>query len=281
LRRNLKNSEEVLRIGIYKKDELSMQKNINYVPVDLILPNVYQPRKYFDEESLDELAQSIRTYGIIQPLSVRKIGEDKYELVSGERRLRAAKKAGLKEVPTIIVDISDKDSAAIALLENLQRENLNFIEEAEAYYNLIKEYSYTQEKLAQIIGKKQSTIANKIRILRLTQEIRDMLLENNLTERHARALLKLPTVELQKKVLNLVIKKSLNVKKTEELINKELEESIKGKEKKVNKKIKGIFSPRVYINTVRQVFDKYGLNAQYNSKDLDDKIEITITIPKK
>ncbi|WP_123054928.1 nucleoid occlusion protein [Clostridium sp. JN-1] len=258
-----------------------MQKNINYVPVDLILPNVYQPRKYFDEESLDELAQSIRTYGIIQPLSVRKIGEDKYELVSGERRLRAAKKAGLKEVPTIIVDISDKDSAAIALLENLQRENLNFIEEAEAYYNLIKEYSYTQEKLAQIIGKKQSTIANKIRILRLTQEIRDMLLENNLTERHARALLKLPTVELQKKVLNLVIKKSLNVKKTEELINKELEESIKGKEKKVNKKIKGIFSPRVYINTVRQVFDKYGLNAQYNSKDLDDKIEITITIPKK
>lgn len=258
-----------------------MQKNINYVPVDLILPNVYQPRKYFDEESLDELAQSIRTYGIIQPLSVRKIGEDKYELVSGERRLRAAKKAGLKEVPTIIVDISDKDSAAIALLENLQRENLNFIEEAEAYYNLIKEHSYTQEKLAQIIGKKQSTIANKIRILRLTQEIRDMLLENNLTERHARALLKLPTVELQKKVLNLVIKKSLNVKKTEELINKELEESIKGKEKKVNKKIKGIFSPRVYINTVRQVFDKYGLNAQYNSKDLDDKIEITITIPKK
>lgn len=258
-----------------------MQKNINYVPVDLILPNVYQPRKYFDEESLDELAQSIKIYGIIQPLSVRKIGEDKYELVSGERRLRAAKKAGLKEVPTIIVDISDKDSAAIALLENLQRENLNFIEEAEAYYNLIKEHSYTQEQLAQIIGKKQSTIANKIRILRLTQEIRDMLLKNNLTERHARALLKLPTVELQKKVLNLVIKKSLNVKKTEELISKELEKSTKSKEKKSNKKIKGIFSPRVYINTVRQVFDKYGLNAQYNSKDLDDKIEITITIPKK
>lgn len=258
-----------------------MQKNINYIPVDLILPNVYQPRKYFDEESLDELAQSIKIYGIIQPLSVRKLGEDKYELVSGERRLRAAKKAGLKEVPSIIVDISDKDSAAIALLENLQRENLNFIEEAEAYYNLIKEHSYTQEQLAQIIGKKQSTIANKIRILRLTQDIRYMLLMNNLTERHARALLKIPTVELQKKVLNIVIKKSLNVKKTEELINKELEKLNKDEGKKSIKKIKGIFSPRVYINTVKQVFDKYGLNAEYNSKDLNDKIEITITIPKK
>ncbi|AYD41374.1 nucleoid occlusion protein [Clostridium fermenticellae] len=258
-----------------------MQKNINYIPVDLILPNVYQPRKYFDEESLDELAQSIKIYGIIQPLSVRKLGEDKYELVSGERRLRAAKKAGLKEVPSIIVDISDKDSAAIALLENLQRENLNFIEEAEAYYNLIKEHSYTQEQLAQIIGKKQSTIANKIRILRLTQDIRYMLLMNNLTERHARALLKIPTVELQKKVLNIVIKKSLNVKKTEELINKELEKLNKDEGKKSIKKIKGIFSPRVYINTVKQVFDKYGLNAEYNSKDLNDKIEITITIHKK
>jgi ParB family chromosome partitioning protein len=258
-----------------------MQKNINYVSVDLILPNVYQPRKHFDEESLEELAQSINTYGIIQPLSIRKLGEDKYELVAGERRLRAAKKAGLTEVPAIIVDITDRESAAIALLENLQRENLSFLEEAEAYYNLIKDHSYTQEKLAELIGKKQSTIANKIRLLKLESEIRNMLLENNLTERHARALLKLPTIELQKKVLNIIIKKSLNVKKTEELIEKELSKIVKDKNTTGKKRIKGIFSPKVYINTVKQVFDKYGLSAEYKSKDLDDKIEITITIPKK
>lgn len=176
-----------------------MQKRVNYIPVDLILPNVYQPRKHFDEESLEELAQSINVHGVIQPLSVRKLGENKYELVAGERRLKAAKKAGLTEVPAIIIDISDKESAAIALLENLQREDLNFLEEAEAYYNLIKDHSYTQEKLAEVIGKKQSTIANKIRLLKLDDEIRKILLDNDLTERHARALLKLPTVDLQKK----------------------------------------------------------------------------------
>lgn len=258
-----------------------MQENVNYVSVDLILPNVYQPRKYFNEESLEELAQSINTYGIIQPLSVRKLGENNYELVAGERRLRAAKKAGLKEVPVIIIEINDRESAAIALLENLQRENLSFLEEADAYYNLIKDHSYTQEKLAELIGKKQSTIANKIRLLRLDPEIRSVLLDNNLTERHGRALLKLPTIELQKKVLKIVIKKLLNVKKTEELIEKELSKITKGKNDIGKKRIKGIFSPKVYINTVRQVFDKFGLNADYKSKDLDDKIEITITIPKK
>ncbi len=259
-----------------------MQKNINYIPVDLILPNVYQPRKYFDEESLEGLAQSINAYGVIQPLSVRKLGENKYELVAGERRLKAAKKAGLTEVPVIIVDISDKQSAAIALLENLQREDLNFLEEAEAYYNLIKDHSYTQEKLAEVIGKKQSTIANKIRLLKLDNEIRNILLDNGLTERHARALLKLPTVELQKKVLKDVVKRNLNVKKTEELISRELDKIINRKTKKSKaKKIKGIFSPKVYINTVKQIFDKYGLNANYKSQDFDDRIQIIITIPKK
>jgi len=258
-----------------------MKKNIDYVSVDLILPNVYQPRKHFDEESLEELAQSINTYGIIQPLSVRKLGEDKYELVAGERRLRAAKRAGLFEVPVIIIDITDRESAAIALLENLQRENLSFLEEAEAYYNLIRDHSYTQEKLAELIGKKQSTIANKIRLLRLDSEIRDIILKHNLTERHARALLKLPTIELQKKILKIVVKKVLNVKKTEELIEKEISKITKNENKNAKKKIKGIFSPRVYVNTVKQVFDKYGLTAEYKSKDLEDKIEITITIPKK
>jgi len=259
-----------------------MQNEICLIPTENIIPNLYQPRKYFDEETIEELAQSIKVYGIIQPISVRKMSEGKYELVAGERRLRAAKKLGLIEVPAIIVDINDKDSAAIALLENLQRENLNYIEEAEAYYNLIKDHSYTQEQLAEFIGKKQSTIANKIRLLKLDDEVRLTLLENKLTERHARALLKLPTSELHKKILKVVVAKALNVKKTEELIEKELDKltSQEVAATSMPKKIKGIFSPKVYINTVRQVFDKYGIGAQYSSRDMDDCIQITVTIPK-
>ena len=259
-----------------------MQNEICLLPTENIIPNLYQPRKHFDEETIDELAQSIKIYGIIQPISVRKMGEGKYELVAGERRLRAAKKLGLHEVPAIIVDINDKDSAAIALLENLQRENLNYIEEAEAYFNLIKDHSYTQEQLAEFIGKKQSTIANKIRLLKLDEEIRKTLLENKLTERHARALLKLPTTELHSKVLKIVVSKGLNVKKTEELIEKELDKlsSQEVAATAAPKRIKGIFSPKVYINTVKQVFDKYGIGAQYSSRDMEDCIQITVTIPK-
>jgi ParB family chromosome partitioning protein len=259
-----------------------MQKDIKYISTDLIIPNTYQPRKYFNDESINELAQSIAAYGIIQPISVRVIEENKYELIAGERRFRAAKKAGLNEVPVIIIDIDDKDSAAIALLENIQREDLNFIEEAEAYYNLIKQHNYTQEQLSSIIGKKQSTIANKMRILKLDENIRIEVLENNLTERHARALLKLPNVDLQKKVLKTIIKKSLNVKNTELLIDKELLK-LSGEELAADgkKKIKGIFNARIYMNTVKQVFDKFGVQAAYKTKELEDKLQITITIPKK
>ena len=259
-----------------------MEKNINYISTEIIFPNIYQPRKYFNEEAIDELASSIKNYGIIQPLTVRKMSEDRYELVAGERRLRAAKKLGLSEVPTIIVDITEKDSAAIALLENLQREDLNFIEEAEAFYNLIQDHSYTQDQLADIMGKKQSTIANKLRLLKLDKSIRKILLENKLTERHARALLKLQDVAMQKKVLQSVIKKSLNVKGTEDLIDNELLKLSNPKNSKEGKKkIKGVFSSRVYINTIKQVFDKYGIDANYKSKELEDCIEVTIMIPKK
>jgi len=258
-----------------------MQKEIIEVSTDLIIPNENQPRKYFNEETIDELAESIKIYGIIQPLSVRAIKDGNYELVAGERRLRAAKKAGLTMVPAIVVDINTKDSAAIALLENIQREDLNFIEEAEAYQNLISEYNYTQEQLAAIIGKKQSTIANKMRILKLDSNLREILLENYLTERHARALLKLPNIELQKKVLNVAIKKKLNVKDTELLINQEiLKLNSKDLASDGKKRIKGIFSPKVYVNTVKQVFDKFGINATYKTKELEDKIQVTITIPK-
>lgn len=259
-----------------------MKDNINYVSTELICPNLYQPRKVFNEDRIEELAKSINSYGIIQPLSVRKLSDDSYELIAGERRLRAAKKLGLDKVPVIVVDVTDRESAAIALLENIQREDLNFLEEAEAYQNLIIEHDYTQEQLANVIGKKQSTIANKIRLLKLPQNIRLKLIENSLTERHARAMLRLPSEELQNSIIDLVIKKGLNVKNTEAAIDKELlklDNKDIGKDGK--KRIKGIFGSKIYINTVKQVFDKYGVNAKYKSKDYDDKIQITITIPKK
>ena len=209
------------------------------------------------------------------------MGNESFELVAGERRLRAAKKAGLNKVPAIIVDITDKESAAIALLENLQREDLNYIEEAEAYYNLIKDHSYTQEQLAETIGKKQSTIANKLRLLKLCEEVRKILLDNKLTERHARALLKLSDPADQIKVLNFVIEKKLNVKETERFIEKELIKKSDNEVSDGKKKIKGIFSPKLYINTIKEVFDKFGVNAEYKSKNHDEFIEVTIKIPKK
>lgn len=258
-----------------------MQQSISYILTSEIYPNIYQPRKTFNEESIEELAQSISAYGIIQPISVRRMGEGRFELVAGERRLRAAKKLCLEKVPVILVDINDKESAAIALLENIQREDLNFIEEAVAYYNLIKEHSYTQEQLAFTIGKKQSTIANKLRILKLSNDIRAELIKNKLTERHARALLKIQEESMQIKILTIVIEKKLNVKATEELIEKEILKGMHSEAKKEKKKkIIGSFNTKIYINTIKQLFDKFGVNAIYKSNEVDEYLEVIVRIPK-
>lgn len=257
-----------------------MRNEILLINVNMIVPNIYQPRKYFNNDSLRELADSIKHNGILQPLSVRPMGE-RYELVAGERRWRAAKSIGLDKVPCTILDITDKQAAELALLENLQREDLNFIEEAEAYYNLINEHGFTQEQLAIRMGKKQSTIANKLRLLKLSDSVRLLLLENNLTERHARALLPLLDEELQVKIVKQVIKSNLTVKETEALINKELLK-LKGEELKSGKKnnLKGVFSSKIYINSIKQVFDKFNIPADYKSKDCGDFVQITVTIPK-
>ncbi|HBM76441.1 MAG TPA: nucleoid occlusion protein [Clostridiaceae bacterium] len=253
------------------------------MPIELIRPNTYQPRKQFNQESLDELTESIKTYGILQPLSVRPNGDTYYELIAGERRLRAAEMAGLKDVPAIVVDATDRDSAALALIENLQREDLNYIEEAEGYENLIKDHNYTQEQLALIIGKKQSTIANKLRILRLSDSIKQKLLEYNLTERHARALLKLPDEKSQARMIEKIKEKGYTVKKTEEMIEIELSklEEKDSEENKRNQKIKGaIMNARIYINTIKNVMEKNGINAQYSFADKDQYIEVMVKIPK-
>ncbi|MCI6190395.1 MAG: ParB/RepB/Spo0J family partition protein [Clostridium sp.] len=256
-----------------------MNREIINIKTEQIIPNTYQPRKNFNEEALMELSQSIKEHGIIQPLTVRKIGEI-YELVAGERRWRAARMLSLEEVPCIIVDITDRESVQIALIENLQREDLNFIEEAEAYYNLIHDHNFTQEEIAIKMGKKQSTISNKLRLLKLSEKVRELCVNNFLTERHARALLIIPSEELQIKIIKQVVKEKLNVQATEELINKELLRLAGEQYKNRNKNIKAVFPAKLYVNTIKQVFNKFNIPVDYKIDDSEEYIQIIVNISK-
>ncbi len=274
------------RLHVTKSEKKEELKNITYVNIECIRPNPYQPRKQFNKAALEELCESIKQYGVIQPINVRKISNSTFELVAGERRLRAATMAGLKEIPVITINVDDNNSAVMALIENLQREDLSYMEEAEGYNNLINDHNFTQEDLAQKIGKSQSTIANKIRLLKLPPLVKKILADNNLTERHARALLKLHDEQLQLKVLKHVCEKSMNVKKTEELVEKAIERYTKEKkeavgERKLTKSIKDI---RIFVNTIRQAIDlmkKSGVNAKAAQIDRGEYIEFIVRIPKK
>lgn len=265
-----------------KKDDV---KNISYLNIDLVRPNPYQPRKQFGKGSLEELCDSIKQYGVIQPINVRKTQSNYYELVAGERRLRAAVMAGLTEIPAIVINIDDNESAVMALIENLQREDLSYMEEAESYNNLINDHGFTQEELAQKVGKSQSTIANKIRLLRLSPMIKKILSDNQLTERHARALLKLHDEQMQLKVLKIVCERGLNVKKTEELVERAIERiTRKEKEKPTDKKFtKAVKDVRIFVNTIKQAIElirKAGVNARAAQFDRGDYVEFIIRLPK-
>ncbi|SKA97465.1 ParB family protein [Caloramator quimbayensis] len=262
---------------------MQAEREIVKLPINMIKQNIYQPRKQFDSDSLMELAESIREYGVLQPISVRKKDDKYYELVAGERRLRASQLAGLENIPAIIVDVDDNESAVLAMIENLQREDLNFIEEAEGYYNLLKELNITQEELSKKIGKKQSTIANKIRILKLSSKIKDRLVNEGLTERHARALLKIPDEEIQNKIIDEIIKKNLNVKKTEELVDREIKRKTNSENKKDEnkRKMKWSINPRIITNTLKQIMNKNGIDAEYKHREDDDYMEIIVRIPKR
>lgn len=262
---------------------LSDNKAIINIPIDEIAPNPYQPRKEFSGSSLEELAASIKEYGVLQPVNVRKIGAGGYELVSGERRLRASKLAGMGVIPAVIIEVVEQDSAVIALIENLQREDLNFMEEAEGYHNLINDHGMTQEELAKKVGKKQSTIANKLRLLKLNSKIKKRVLENELTERHARALLKLPEEVLQEKALDSIIKRALNVKKTEDMVEKMLDEVAVASEPPKKNRIKGKMNYNIYVNTLKNTCKellKTGCRVEYDQVDKGPFIELTVRIPK-
>ena len=193
---------------------------IQNVNIDYIIPNRFQPRLTFDEKSLNELASSIKEHGIIQPLVLRRLG-DKYEIIAGERRYKAAQLAGLTEVPAIISNIDDNKSAEIALVENVQRRNLNSLEEAKSYKKILDKEGLTQEELAKKIGVSQSTIANKLRLLNLTSEAQDALMNDKISERHARSLLSVTDPEKQKALLNKVISERLTVRQLDDEIKKE------------------------------------------------------------
>ncbi|HHV28521.1 MAG TPA: nucleoid occlusion protein [Clostridium sp.] len=274
------------RLQVTKPKKEEGQKNITYVNIENIRPNPYQPRKQFNKLSMEELCESVKQYGVIQPINVRKISTNMYELVAGERRLRAATMAGLSTIPCIIVDIDDNDSAVLALIENLQREDLSYMEEAEGYNNLINEHGFTQEEIASKIGKSQSTIANKIRLLKLPPLVKKILADNNLTERHARALLKLHDEQLQLKVLKKVCEKGLNVKKTEELVERAIERFTMQQENEKKNKVKftrAIKDIRIFINTIKQaiiLMKKSGVDAKAAQFDRGSYVEFIIRIPK-
>ncbi len=250
------------------------------VPVGMITANTQQPRKAFREEQLLELRDSIKEFGILQPLLLKKKLNGEFMLIAGERRLRAAMLAGLDRVPAIIKEASEEEVGLIALVENIQRENLGYIEEAKAYQQLMEKYGINQVELAEKLGKNQSTISNKLRILSLPEDIQRILLENKLTERHARALLKVGDDRERKMIIDKVIKHGFNVRQTEKLV----EDYILCKETKAKEKNKIMhISYKLYMNTFKKAYNDMGLKdkgAVFEQTDEGDNMKITITIPK-
>ncbi|WP_353893287.1 nucleoid occlusion protein [Proteinivorax hydrogeniformans] len=263
----------------------SGEDKIHDIDMVNINTNPFQPRKDFDDDKIDELAQSIKTYGLIQPIILRKSGEN-YEIIAGERRFRASKLLGNSKIKAIVKEeVKESAMAAIALIENIQRENLNFLEEAEGLHRLLNDFKLTQEVLAQRLGKSQSTIANKLRLLKLNDNVKEKLKNSQLTERHARALLKVPC-ENQPEMVDRIIDEGMTVRQTEELITllSSTGEDVKEDGKKESKKRKMVFKDfRIFLNTIKQAVDTIkgsGIDAQMDESDLGDCIEVKIRLPK-
>ena len=259
--------------------EKTKEQRVLQISVDDIYPNPYQPRAVFSPDALHALSESIRQNGILQPLIVRK-NEQQYELVAGERRLRAAKLAGLRSVPCIVMEVSDRNSAILALVENIQRSDLNCFEEAAALEKLITCYGMTQEDAALQLGRAQSTVANKLRLLRLTEEERQIILENHLTERHARALLRLGSVESRLAALDKITRLGLNVEKTEIMIDDMIGQN---QQRESFKKRSVLFKDiRLFMNTIQKAVETMqtaGIPAASQKMQFDDYIEYRIRIP--
>lgn len=259
-------------------------KKVIEIPARKIRPNKTQPRQDFYEEDLRSLSQSISNNGLLQPLTVRKLKNDEYELIAGERRLRASVMAGFTKIPCIVMKCSDKDSAIFALIENLQRKDLGMFEEARGINRLIRKYGITQEQAAIQLGKKQSTVANKLRLLRLSYDEQDWIVQAGLTERHARALLKIQNEDSRKEVLSHIIAENLNVKETEKYISSLLDnKKVQPLHNNNNDKKIVVKDVRIFVNTISRAVDTMrmsGIDAVSNKEETEDYIEYTVKIPK-
>lgn len=278
-----------LKFGEKEEQQLEMEtpsnnnEEIRKISISDIVPNRFQPRTVFNDDKISELAQTIHTHGIIQPIVVRAYEQGKYEIIAGERRFRAMQKLGWELAPAIVKDFTDTETASVALIENLQREELTPIEEALAYGRLIELHSLTQEALAQRLGIGQSTVANKLRLLKLPQEVQDALLQKQITERHARSLIPLKNPENQVKLLLEIIENGLNVKQTEEQVVKLLTGTVEKTKPKSKRKA---FSRdmRIAVNTIRQSLSMVtdnGINLDAEEEEFEEYYQFTIKIPKK
>ena len=251
--------------------------------VEDLSPNPVQPRKHFDEQALRELSESIQSYGILNPLTVR-LRCGKYELVAGERRLRAARMAGLREVPCILVDVNMEDASLLALIENLQRKDLDFLEEAEGLQRLIRMFGMSQEEAARRIGKSQSAVANKLRLLKLPREVLEALREHGLSERHGRALLRLPDAAAQKLALAYVLENDLTVAATESYVDTLLSPPGEAPEEKREPRRSLVLKDvRIFLNSLTRNIDlmkQGGIDAGMRREETDEALILTISIPK-
>lgn len=258
-----------------------LSRRVVYLSVDKIRPNPAQPRRYFDEAALEELSRSILRYGILQPLTVRR-SERGYELIAGERRLRAARLAGLREVPCLLARADEQDTPLLALIENLQRRDLHWFEEASAIAALISAYHLSQEQAAERLGKSQSAVANKLRLLRLSPECVALLREHALSERHARALLRLEDDEARLAAAREIVRRSLNVAQTEAYIDALLrEKTVTAPAKQPAYIIKDV---RIFLNSIRRqlgIMQRAGVDAAVEREDTEDEIRMTIRIPRR
>lgn len=285
-----------------RREAAPPREEVRFVPVEEIKSNPYQPRQAFAEDQLADLAASIKEYGVLQPLVVRRDEDGTYELIAGERRLRAARQIGLERVPVVVRDALDRDSAMIALVENLQRADLGYLEEAGGYARLLEEFGLTQEELAQRLGKKQSTIANKLRLLKLSPRVQQELAAAGATERHARALLSLSDEAAQLAVLEEVEKGDLTVRQTEGLIAAmagssseaaaassalseaaDTAEAPAGKRVHQRRVIRVYRDLRIFVNTFRdavKVLRTSGVEATMDENDGDEYFEVRVRVKK-
>ncbi len=271
----------MLRFAKVQNRQEMEQKLLN-IPIASVMPNPYQPRKTFSGLALRELAASIKEHGLLQPINVRELPGGNYELIAGERRLRASKMAGLTNINALVqYDAQDRDSAVMALVENMQRENLSYFEEAEGYLSLIREHGITQDELAKRLAKNQSTIANKLRILKLPVSVKEKLVKARLSERHARALLRLHNEEAQIELVDRIVLNGLSVKMTEELVEKQLR-SLYGEESEEERgKLSIKCGYKLSVNTIRRAFAKLtesGVKGEFSTQDRGEFVEVMVKV---